>query len=174
IINLKRSPERMARMNALLSGMGLNFVRVEAVDGKQFTPDTIETLCIPKPDGIPWTAQEIAVTLSHRECWKKAASSPEEFSIILEDDLFFSDDSAYFFTERSWLPSNFDLVKLETVGRKVLTDKIGHTVKGRQVVRLHSYHFGSGAYIISREFANNLLRLPEKVANQSDTILFSK
>jgi len=153
--------------------MDLNFIRVEAVDGKELSREVLQALCRPKTDGMPWTAQEVGVALSHRECWRRAASSQEKYSIILEDDLFFSDDAADYLGSTSWLPGEFDALKLETVGEIVTTDRIRRKNRTRQVVRLHSRHLGAGAYIISREFAQRLSSLPDEISDQSDVILFS-
>lgn len=174
VINLVRSPDRLRRMESILSGMSLSFDRIEAVDGKQFTPEARQALCAPKSDGMPWTAQEVGVALSHRLCWEKAAASPEKCSIIFEDDLFFSGDAALSLADTSWLPADFDLVKLETVRSTVVTDRSSRTIHGRKLARLHSPHLGAGAYIISREFAKQLLNRPETLSDQSDVVLFNK
>lgn len=172
VINLDRSPERLERISSILSDMGIGFERVEAVDGNKLEAEEIERLAGPKSDGMPWTAQEVGVALSHKECWRRAAASPDSASIIFEDDLFFSDDAATYLKETSWLPDAFDAVKLETVGTRVISARSGGVFKGRRIVRLYSDHLGAGAYVISRKFAQELARLPEKLSGQSDMILF--
>jgi glycosyl transferase family 25 len=177
VINLDRSPERLARMRAMFEAMDLDFRRVAAVDGNALSSGEIANLTRPKSDGMPWTAQEVGIALSQLNCWKLIAEGDEKFAAVFEDDIYFSSDAHEFVREYDWVPDFVDVVKLETCSTKVKIKKSGITTGSRIINRLLSNHWGSGGYILSKEFAGRLVdEIDGKgyFSDQSDVMLFTQ
>jgi glycosyl transferase, family 25 len=91
VINLKRTPERLASFLAQNAGTGLAFHRFEAADGNDISEaDAIRLNLIKR--GTKWpTRGTIGVALSHRNLWEKAIADDCPL-IVLEDDLFIRED----------------------------------------------------------------------------------
>ena len=91
LINLDRSPQRLAFMREQLDAMGVKFTRVSAVDGRKLTAGERKERFSKIRSFIAARKRlsdaEIAVALSHVECCKKIAASDAPCSLILEDDV---------------------------------------------------------------------------------------
>jgi glycosyl transferase family 25 len=172
LINLDRSPERLARMRAIFKAMGLDFQRIAAVDGRSLPRDRIDSLTRPKSDGMPWTDQEVGVALSHLNCWKLIAEGSDPFGAVFEDDLYFSYDSYQFLKGGSWINWDFDVIKLETTLINVSIDRRYKIVYTRRIHKMLSNHWGAGAYIMSKDFATRLMKEVNFLSDQPDVVLF--
>ena len=91
MINLAGSPARLAQATASLGRAGLEFERVEAVDGTTLTPAEIAASYDESLNRKHYFARlsrgEIACFLSHRKAWQHfLESSCEEVGVFLEDD----------------------------------------------------------------------------------------
>ena len=91
VINLARSPDRWERISYQLNSMGLQYERVEAVDGKllserdirdNFNEEKFEIV-----SGHKLVAGEVGCALSHINIWKKIANENQSGAIIIEDDV---------------------------------------------------------------------------------------
>ena len=161
LINLDRSPERLAFMRQQLAG--LDFIRFPAVDGSSMR-DGIESHL---SDG------EIGCLLSHRGVWQKLIESGKPFACVLEDDAELSADAANFIGSEDWLPRDFDLVKIDTFFRKcIVTDDGERSYSGRRLLRLRSMHLCTAAYIISRSCAIEMLERTKLLLNPVDRVIF--
>jgi len=89
-INLRRSKNRDIFMQNQFKELGLNAIRVEAIDGKELDKSYISNIIsklklknehytLPKP-------AEIGVYLSHKKIWEMVSNQKEEYALILEDD----------------------------------------------------------------------------------------
>lgn len=90
LINLDRSPDRLARCAPLLDRLGLPWERVSAVEGKLLPADRLAALNPhPAPHG-EWfrklTPGEIGCFLSHLRCWQLIEERGWDGALILEDD----------------------------------------------------------------------------------------
>ena len=90
LINLARSPDRLGYMERQLKRMGLAFERVEAVDGKDLTPDRIRELAVPQrveewPNLL--TPSGIGCSLSHVKAYRKFIEDGGKAAIFMEDDI---------------------------------------------------------------------------------------
>ena len=56
LINLDRSPDRLARMQARFDEIGAAFVRIPAVDGKALSDAARKAACVPHKAWLPRTA----------------------------------------------------------------------------------------------------------------------
>jgi len=102
-INLARSVERRQAMHAQLQRLGLHWVhRVEAVDAQTLRP----------APAAPVSAGERACFLSHAQAI--AAADPQDFLLVLEDDLVLSDAlPAVLRNEAMGQLARYDIVFLE-------------------------------------------------------------
>jgi len=107
----------------------------------------------------PWTPSELACLLSHYEVWKLVAAGAGSYAAVFEDDLHVDPRLAQLIKDRSALPPDADLVKLETVRRPVwLTRREVPGPADTRYAEMKSLHHGSGAYILSRDTAALLVR----------------
>lgn len=172
VINLDRSPQRLERMKLLLSGLGLDFIRMPAVDGLALAADAE----IPKDKGLFYRLGpgETGCFLSHIKCWEAVAAGQAEYTLIFEDDVHFGEEAGELLRGLSWVPKDADLVKLETTLVRTLTDRSkANVVAGRSVRRLQGAHPGTGAYIISRQGARKLLDRSKGFADPVDQFMFN-
>ena len=75
-------------MATLLDRVGVDFVRVAAVDKEVISDLDFQELVAPKADR--WSALtrgEVACFLSHRRCLELIAAGEDSYAAILEDDL---------------------------------------------------------------------------------------
>ncbi|HLP76438.1 MAG TPA: glycosyltransferase family 25 protein [Candidatus Paceibacterota bacterium] len=167
VINLDRHQQRMARITAMLDGLG--FERVAAVDGREL--DGPETDHPPYP---PVSKYNVACVLSHRVVWKTFLKTNDRFACVLEDDIVLSADFKKFAREDSWIPQGVDLLKIETYLQKVSLSRQNTVCLDRSATPLRSRHFGTAGYIISRQGAEALLPVTEAIDRPADHILFGK
>lgn len=172
IINLDRSVERMEYMQRLARGLGLDFERVRAIDGRQLDPAVRklhqETAEIPPSDG------EVGCFLSHRECWRLVADGKDDVVLVLEDDMVSLSADRAVLERASALAQQMDLVRLEGHWAKVWADSGGIPVSsGHRVARLRSGAIGTGAYIVSRNGARKLLEMHPAYRRPIDYALYS-
>lgn len=88
VINLQRSPDRLANIEAQLSALKLPFTRIEAIDGKLLgvKDSCIDPYRFRLNQGRECRAGEVGCAESHRKAWKEALKHNEPYSLILEDD----------------------------------------------------------------------------------------
>ncbi len=170
VINLDRQPGRMARMAEQLTDIA--FERVPAVDGRTLRAPA----CTPEQmasGSKELTPNETALTLSHKEAWRRLTASGQEWGCVLEDDVILSPDFRGFMASADWLPAGASIVKLETFGRRKRFLGPQITVfQGRALQPLLSTHLGTGGYAISRKAAEMLLGRTLPASRPIDNILF--
>jgi glycosyl transferase, family 25 len=174
IINLDRSTDRFAHISKLLSGSGLDVVRVSAVDGDRLPEDDLSQWRSHNRIWSPMSAREIGCFLSHRNTWKLIVESGKPWAFVCEDDIHFSRHFARFLGNSEWLPGNADIVKAETMRSRVemsvakTAEIFGHSLR-----QLKSEHLGSAGYFVSREACEKLLDLTTEYCEPADRVLFS-
>lgn len=163
MINLKRRPERRIKMEATLKELGLDFVHLEAVDGKTLTDDVLIqkgiTLLPEYTDPYhkrPMTMGEIGCFLSHYTIWQKMVELGQEEVLVLEDDIRFEP----FFSQRSEMLmedarriGGWDLIYY---GRKRLQENEAFLEQSENFVKV-SYTYWTLGYVISLQGAKKLL-----------------
>lgn len=91
VINLARTPERLASFLRQNSGCGIDFKRFEAADGSAISEDEAVHLNLIKR-GTKWNSKgTIGVALSHRNLWEATIAEGRP-RLIFEDDAFIRDD----------------------------------------------------------------------------------
>lgn len=93
LINLDRSPDRLASVKPLLTKLSLPWHRVVAVDGRTMTQDdferSVDLVRFQKIMGRLPGRGEVACALSHIKAWQTFLMSPYEYAVIFEDDVRF-------------------------------------------------------------------------------------
>lgn len=173
-INLDRSPDRLAWFSRQGEVLGLDLVRVPAVDGRTLDANEMARLTAMSSGNSDLSAGEIACLLSHRVVWGHIVDGPEPWAFVAEDDVHLSPDIAKFLGSPEWIPAGAELIKAETnLRRQELSKKVWARPFGHELRQLHSNHYCSGAYFVSQEGAARLLAFTETHVEQADVILFS-
>lgn len=90
LINLKRSKDRLAFMERQLKERGIeNFVRIDAVDGRNLPPCSY---IVKNRYKRKLAAGEIGGYLSHVKAMQQFLRSGDDFAVILEDDIRIEED----------------------------------------------------------------------------------
>jgi glycosyl transferase family 25 len=174
VINLDRAPERLDYMRQTLSKMGLEFVRIAAVDGSKMTESQRRHIQQPSEKFYYLGPGELGCFLSHRLFWKLTAEADETHACVFEDDVHLSPETGKILHDTSWIPSDADIVKIETNFAKTLTaSKSLPASCGRSISKLLGKHTSSGGYIISRECAQRLYAMTEVVTAPLDQFVFN-
>ena len=95
LINLERSPERLAFMKEQLDRLGLPFLRIPAVDGRALSPSDrarrfsrVRSFIAAKKR---LSDAEIGVALSHGDCCRRMVAENVPLALVLEDDVALAD-----------------------------------------------------------------------------------
>jgi glycosyl transferase family 25 len=177
LINLDRSPERLARMASILGEMGVDFERVAAVDGETLSEEQLVAAVSPTSGRRPLSRGEIGCLLSHRLCLERIASGTDAFGLVLEDDIHFSANASSLLKQSNWVPENADLVKIETTS---IMDRPAIQISRKRdqinavhsIARLYSKHEGTAGYIVSKSFARTWAELTFVIKEPFDDIVF--
>lgn len=174
LINLDRSPERLKRMDALLTGFGLTCERVPAVDGRQLSDAEKQRWLGGEEKFYRLGPGEIGCFLSHRACWEIIAAGSDSHAVVLEDDVHIGANAGEIMGDAGWIPADADIVKLETTLRRTYVEKSpAAQVAGRRVSRLRGEHTGTAGYIVSRRGAEKLLASSPTFSDPLDQFMFN-
>ena len=179
VINLDRSPDRLAGMKAQLDARGIEFERIEAVDGKNLGDDDVERVAperiVSKTYHRELSRGEVACSMSHRKAWQKIVDDDLDFGIVLEDDVELLDNFTDVIRLVESLPrEGWDFIKLFPLrrgGEKNISkrfDYMGHTF-----VTYHRYPLGFQGQAISRHGARTMLENLPYVTEPADSQLKS-
>lgn len=172
VINLDRSPDRLAHMTAEFARIGIAFERVVAIDGRQHPYLGLQ------PQHALHAVQrlsgsEIACLHSHRACWAIIAQDDAPYGAVFEDDMVFSAKAGALLADANWVPADTDIVKLETFFHTTVIQRerfsVGH---GFSMFRLRKNHIGAGGYLLSKQAARDLLLATEEVNVAVDNLIF--
>jgi phosphorylcholine metabolism protein LicD/GR25 family glycosyltransferase involved in LPS biosynthesis len=169
VINCSMHKERYNKFKKHAGIAGVNACRVPCVLGKKFSQHLIcemikKKIVSAKAD---MTTIEIAINMSHYNCWKKLINSCEDYALIFEDDVELKPD----FIEKV----NLIMEKLEKIGYQDFSilhlyngnwaetedahKFITRVAPGINVVQeTEEYNAAASAYIISRKYAEFLMK----------------
>lgn len=182
VINLDRSTERWESMRIKLGQLKITANRVPAIEGKKLDKNTLSKITAKNlmqriicPREL--TLGEIGCFLSHRICWKRLVSSDENFALIMEDDIVFSDRATSYLLNPKWILPNIHLVQLSTLvpsPHEATVDKLITLSNGDELLHIRKpIPWGTQAYIISREAAENALKMSACIGIPVDDFLFN-
>jgi glycosyl transferase family 25 len=165
LINLDRSPDRLARCAPPLDALGLPWERVSAVDGARLEPDDLRRLNPqPPPHGEwfrPLTAGEIGCFLSHLRCWQLIAERDLACGLILEDDFERLEGCTRETLQAlAATASRWDVLKLSHPLRRT---RLVQAVAGIRLERGGRGRVDCNAYLLSRRGAAKLIPQRERI-----------
>jgi glycosyl transferase family 25 len=111
--------------------------------------------------------------MSHVDAWRNIAEGPAPFGLVLEDDIHLSDTTPEFLRNPSWIPSDADIVRLESTGQWLLLGKVAANADNRSVRRVRSAAWGAGAYVLTKAAASRLLAVKPMLHAPVDDFLFN-
>jgi glycosyl transferase family 25 len=89
LINLDRTPERLAEFHRLNEHLGREVSRFRAVDGQTVDVDALTRIQLLKPSVVSkYTRGALGCALSHLALWEKAAARDEVVTICEDDAVF--------------------------------------------------------------------------------------
>lgn len=155
--------------------------RVSAIDGQMLGSDEIKKITPPLTDITKISCPrellpaEIACFLSHRKCWQKLVDSNEQWALILEDDIDFSDRAEHYLSDVDWIPQGTHIVQLHIWGKQwesQIDSKKFILQNGDELLHpCYPKALGTQAYFISRVAAEEALRLSKKISSPVDNFL---
>lgn len=180
VISLKQATGRQAHIQQEFGRYGIPFRFFNAV-----TPADLVTLVphlLPNLQHSRLSRVEQACFMSHLSLWQQCVDEQLPYITIFEDDIFLGRQADAFFAQSDWIHSLQPLnqafaIHLETFNQACRCDPASlprHA--GRTLLRLHSFHYGAGAYILSQAAARWLLTyvrsLPSQDFDPVDAMLF--
>jgi len=84
VINMERSKGRRDVIEAQLKKLKLDYEIVNAVDGRQMSDEELEQVALRKND---FMKSQAGCMLSHLKVYKRMQEEPDEFALVLEDDV---------------------------------------------------------------------------------------
>lgn len=173
VINLDRSPQRLAEMRRRLGALGIPFTRFPALDGRG-----LDLEALPAYDGRrrrllyghDMTPGEMGCLLSHRGVYEHMVAQGIELAIVLEDDVHVAADFCAVVAFLSSLPLRWDLIrfldsqKIERKSRCLL--EFGRYRLSRPATAAGGAH----GYLLTREAARRLLLATRRNAVPIDTV----
>ncbi|BES70081.1 glycosyltransferase family 25 protein [Marinobacter nanhaiticus D15-8W] len=176
VINMEKDTARLDFMRKQLGDMGLDFVRVDAVNGHTLPEIDAEAFRAARPrDGVKsWSRGKIGCFSSHFKAWEHCAKAEGAHSLIIEDDLHVSSQLKALLSSTDWIPEEADIIRLEVSTNFVrLAKKPDVTVADRNIFRLRSTSWCAGSYILKKTTAQKLINIDKKRHCPIDMFLFS-
>jgi glycosyl transferase family 25 len=167
VINLDRSPDRLANMTRRLERLALAWTRIPAMDGREFGPPPWPDHDFPGFDrcmGKPPNPNEVGCYLSHVAALRAAAESESDISLILEDDAELSEDFREVLEDLIAHRADWDVVTLAGLHRAMPRPNV-QLRNGRQLVTFLAPQRSAAAYLLTRDAARKYLTriLPMRV-----------
>lgn len=159
LINLERSPHRLADAKAQLDSLGVPFERVNAADGKSLSEE--EVRCFDRDKAkkryhYDLTWGEIGCYLSHIRCWQRIVQEKLDYAVILEDDQKLHPDFSKALDAIPKLTTEWSFIKLGNPF-KTRKETAVETKDGYSLVRYNKPPSGAGAQVVTYEAAKKLL-----------------
>ncbi|MEA1988679.1 MAG: glycosyltransferase family 25 protein [Pseudomonadota bacterium] len=173
VINLERNPDRLDFISKRLESLGIDFQRVDAIDGYALSDNFIEEFRQNSKRPTGWKEGQIGCFLSHRKAWQQIVDGKEEYGIVFEDDLHIAESLKSVIFNLNWIPEDADVVRLENTTNWVKLKKVG-TVNNRDLSLVKNDSWCAGAYIMPKATAVFLLAQDPKLWLPADTYVFAK
>lgn len=155
VINLDRSPERLARVSAQLGRLGLPWTRLAAIDARALTAEQRAALDVPsyeRKHGKTPALGELGCYLSHVEAMRALLASPHPFGLVLEDDVILHDSLPAVLQGLADHPSRWDVAKLSAVHSGTPVPYL-EVAPGHRLAVMLSRCTGASAYVVNRRAA---------------------
>lgn len=173
LINLDRSPDRLAAFRDQMEGLELTFERVAAVDGCDIPEEEVHRLLQNKSHLFSLKRGEMGCFLSHRKVWNIIVERKLNWAFIAEDDVHIA-NAFPFFSNANWIPNDANVVKAETLRQRVFMSRgLSQKLFDHRLRRLKSGHLGTGGYFLNATTAQFLMSATESVCDPVDQLLFN-
>jgi glycosyl transferase family 25 len=170
VINLDRSPERLAFMATQLDRLGLVYTKLPAVDGAAIPVEEFDRLS--RTYMRPLSRSELGCMLSHASAWRHCVETGRP-ALVLEDDAFLSDRLPAFLSELGRKGTQH-IVNLETQGSRkwVSREPLAWQADcGVALYRLYIDRGGAAGYVIWPDAARKLLERSRSYAAPADAFV---
>ena len=144
VLNMDRSEDRMRAMDAELSGKGILYERLPAIDGRQLTNEQVRQWST-KLCSYLCTPSMIGCFLTHMRAWAHVVDRNIQNAIVLEDDVKIVDGyENTFLSACAALPVDYDFMYLGcfTCHRSHPLDKVLRLLSGTRRRRERVYKDG--------------------------------
>lgn len=158
MISLQRAADRRTLIAQQFAYAGIDAQFFDATDGAK-TPDLLSAF----HDFGPWGEMHMhakACTHSHIQALHAFLQTDKSHCLMLENDVFLSQDLGTWLSDMSWWPQDADVVKIERWlddRMVVLLGAAGSSHMGRQIKPLRSRHSGTAGYLVSRDGARKIV-----------------
>lgn len=92
VINLDKDKDRLSFISEHLDSFGLAWERIPAIYGKDYKGNEYNEEEAFKKNGRALSQGELGCALSHKRAYQKFLETSEEYALILEDDVTFTED----------------------------------------------------------------------------------
>lgn len=154
LINLERAVHRLRRMDQQLRSLGLEYIRVSAVNGKDLAPpyEDFDPMGYIVRTGKRPNPAEIGCHLSHLRALEAFLASDAKHALILEDDAHLPDDLAPLLEDALRHSASWDLLRLSSTreGRYI---ELARLLNGRRLVVDTRVLKNTASYLINRRAA---------------------
>jgi len=168
VINLKTSTERKKHMNTICSNYRIKPFFFDAVNGQDIHPQELSIIYSRneaiKSIGRELSLNEIGCALSHKLIYQKIINENIQYSLILEDDVFFGKDLISILEKINEFPDDLELALLGHHPEGSRNEPTQKSYWGSQKInskhslaRLTELGCGTYGYLISNTGANKLL-----------------
>lgn len=175
VINLDRRPDRWAAMSAQLDRLGIEAVRIPAVDARLLAAqEEWERTTNGNPPFWRINLGSAANMLGHGRAMNELLGSDAPAALILEDDAEPAEDLPSFLDSVDWWPERFGLVKFEASGPNefFFGPECAPPHEGRQIRPIALWTPGSAGYAVNRVAARDILDKCRNVTMPIDHVLF--
>jgi glycosyl transferase family 25 len=158
VINLDRSPDRLAFMRQQAERFGLPFERVSAVDGHNVPPEYARHFAHYQNGTEPLLAPgAIGCYASHLKVWRAILAAGHPAALVLEDDAEFDADVVRTIeVTLATLPARWEMAHLSQAPKHAYK-ALAHLPGGRELVRYSRVPYGTAGYLISASGAAKML-----------------
>jgi glycosyl transferase family 25 len=162
VINLDKSPQRMARIAKRLNELDIPFERVAAVYGSNLSEYDLNSAYSSRLNARtyrrPLTMGEIGCYMSHLKAWKIIVDRSIPCALVIEDDILIESNVKMLSKKLAKFANSYDIVKFFC---KKTNPKIIERVPvsgGYDLCRFNKVPIGNLAQLISLEGAKKLLK----------------
>jgi glycosyl transferase, family 25 len=111
LINLDRSPERLAEFRANNVHLSEDFTRLSAVDGQKLDLGVLQGAGLVTSDILKtYSTNELACAMSHIALWKRGLASGEIITIAEDDAIFHQEFQRHAVEVIAKLPTDWDII----------------------------------------------------------------
>lgn len=157
VINLDKDADRLARMDRELTNVGLTYQRLPAVRGADLPAAMRPYFRLVDGASPTLTPGELGCYASHLTAFEMVGRNNWPGVVVMEDDLHITDALPAALRAFEQLPSDWDIVRIATLGVKTAVVPVSEILPGMDLVKYWRVPLGCGAYAVSRKGARKFL-----------------